>query len=96
MEAPTLINRDNTANYVVYPKDATNKDQATAINNLLEGLVSDKSKIYISNTDKVTLFLSAPLTSDNAQKVGSDSNVCYCIHSLFRTTHTEEPRSAQS
>lgn len=72
--------RDGTANYVVYPKDTTNKDQAKAITTLLKGVVTDPNQIYVSDTDKRTLFWGAPLTSGNAQKVRADSNVRMCSH----------------
>lgn len=96
VEAPALIERDDTANYVVYPKDSTNKDQATAINNLLKRLVSDQSNIYVSETNKVALFWSAPLTSSNAQQVGSNTNVIVCNHLLPDSPRADELRSVQS
>lgn len=96
VEAPALIDRDDTANYVVYPKDPTNKDQATAISNLLKGLVSDQTTIYVSDTDKVTLFWSAPLTSGNSQTVGSNTNVRFCKHLLSDGSRADELRLVQS
>ena len=70
--------RDDMNYYVVYPKDTTNKDQATAIGSLLEGVVSDPTTISVHDTDKRVLFWSVPLTSANAQKVAADSNVRMC------------------
>ena len=75
-----LHKRDATSNYVVYPKDTTNKDQATAIGNLLKSVVSDPTTISVHDTNKGVFFWGAPLTSANAQKVGADSNVSLCRH----------------
>ncbi len=90
-----LVGRDDTANYVIYPKDTTNKDQATAIYNLLKGVVSDPTTIYVADTSKGTFFWSAPLTSDNAQKVEADSNVRICSHLRSKGLLTDNPRSLQ-
>ena len=75
--APALFGRDDTANYVVYPKDTQNVDQATEIYNLLKGVVSDSTEIFNSTTDTGSQhwFWAAPLTSANAEKVKGDSNV---------------------
>ena len=78
IDALALFTRDDTANYVVYPKDTANKDQATSITTLLKDVVSDPDKIYVSDTSKGTFFWGVPLTSDNAQKVRADSNVRMC------------------
>ena len=75
--APALFGRDDTANYVVYPNDTQNGDQATKIYNLLKGVVSDPTEIFNSTTDNGSQhwFWAAPLTSANAEKVKGDSNV---------------------
>jgi hypothetical protein len=75
LNTPQLLQRAETANYAIYPKDTSNKDQAKAISKLLEGLVADKADIYVSDTSKGTFFWAAPLTSANAQKVAKDPNV---------------------
>lgn len=87
--------RDNSANYVVYPKDSTNKEQAAAITALLKSILSDPTQIYISSTNIITAFWAVPLTSDNAQKVRADSNVRMCSHLRSKGLHTHEPRSLQ-
>lgn len=74
-DAGSLFERDDTANYVVYPKDVTNSGQATAINTLLTGLVADATSIYVADTDAntanaKTYFWGVPLTSANAKIVG--------------------------
>ena len=76
-KSPQLPPREDTANYAIYPKDTTNKDQAKAINALLQELVTDKSQLYVSDTSRRTLFWAAPLTSGDAQKVASDPNVSF-------------------
>ena len=85
--------RENTANYVVYPKDIRNKDQATAITTLLKGVVSDPTKIHVADTSKGTFFWGAPLNSDNAQIVRADSNVRMCSHLRSKGSRIDEPRS---
>lgn len=75
VETSALPRRDDVANYGILPKDTTNKNQAKAITALLQGMVSDPTKIYTSDTDKRTLFWSASLTSDNVKKLESDENV---------------------
>jgi len=60
---------------LVYPKDTANKDQAKAINDVLKGVVSDATQIYVSYTDRGTFFWAAPLTDDSAKKVQGDENV---------------------
>ncbi|KAL8729197.1 MAG: hypothetical protein Q9181_005082 [Wetmoreana brouardii] len=75
--APALFGRDDTANYVVYPKDTQNGDQAIEIYNLLKGGVSDPTDIFNSTTDNGSQhwFWAAPLTSAKAEKVKGDSNI---------------------
>jgi len=84
-DAPALFDRDDTANYVVYPKDSQNEDQATAIYTLLKGLVPDPTKIFNSTTDNGSQhwFWGLPLTSANAEKAKGDSNVRMSCHILF-------------
>ncbi|KAI4195353.1 MAG: hypothetical protein LQ350_007250 [Teloschistes chrysophthalmus] len=74
--------RDDTANYAVFPKDNTNKDQATAINNLLKTLVANEKDIYRSGSEKRTSFIAAPLTAENAKKVEDDPNVSNIVKKL--------------
>lgn len=96
LDALALLGRDNTANYVVCPKDTTNAGQATAINTLLKGVVSDPTTIYASTTDKGTLFWGVPLTSANAKTVGANSNVRICSRSWSKNSRTDDHRSLQS
>jgi len=95
-DALGLHKRDATSDYVVYPKDTTNKDQATAIGNLLKGVVSDAKNISVHDTNKGVFFWGAPLTSANAQKVGADSNVSLCSHLRSLGSHINELRLPQS
>ncbi len=97
VDAPTLFGRDDTANYVVYPKDTTNQDQAKAIQTLLEGVVSDPTTIYVSSTDQnsQTWFWGVPLTSQNAKEVGADSNVRMSSHFRSKGPRTDDSRSLQ-
>lgn len=97
VDAPKLFGRDDTANYVVYPKNTTDQDQAKAIQTLLEGVVSEPTTIYVSSTDQnsKTWFWGVPLTSGNAQKVGADSNVRMCNHFRSQSSRTDESRSLQ-
>lgn len=76
-DAPALVRRDDTANYVVYPKDTQNQDLATEIYTLLKGVVSDPTQIFNSTTNNGSQhwFWGVPLTSANADKVKGDSNV---------------------
>lgn len=94
-ETPSLNVRDDTANYVIYPKDPTNQTQATAIGNLLKGLVSDQKQIYVSSIDNGTLFWSAPLTSSNSQQVGSNNNVRTSKQLQFSSPRADELRLVQ-
>ena len=96
--AHAVLGRDDTANYVVYGKDTKNKDQATAIYDLLKSLVPDPTAIYSATTDYGTQhwFWAVPLTSANAEKVKGDSNVRMSSHSLSNNTRTDESRSLQS
>ncbi|KAL9600658.1 MAG: hypothetical protein Q9179_003141 [Wetmoreana sp. 5 TL-2023] len=89
VDTQSNIRRDDTANYVVYPKDSTNKDQVETINNLLKGLVSKETKIYASETVIRTLFFAAPLTSENARKVEADPNVAAVVQEC--TTNCPDP-----
>ena len=97
VDAPKLFGRDDTANYVVYPKNTTDQDQAKAIQTLLEGVVSDPTTIYVSSTNHSsnTWFWGVPLTSGNAQKVGADSNVRMSSHFRSKGCRTDESRSLQ-
>ncbi len=95
IDALALLRRDDTANYVVYPKDFRNKDQATAITNLLKGVVSDPTRIHVSDTSKGTFFWGASLNSDNAHKVRADSNVRMCNPLQSKGSCNNEPRSMQ-
>ena len=79
-DGPSISKRDDTSSYVVYSKDSTNKDQATAIGNLLRSVVSDPKSISVHDSDLGVAFWSAPLTSGNAKKVGADSNVRKPVH----------------
>ncbi|KAL9580839.1 MAG: hypothetical protein Q9212_004248 [Teloschistes hypoglaucus] len=67
--------RGDTASYAVFPKDNTNKDQATAINDLLKTLVANEKDVYCSGSDKRASFIAAPLNAENAKKVEDDPNV---------------------
>ena len=97
-DSPALFGRDHTANYVVYPKDTQNEDQATAIYTLLKGMIPDPTKIFNSTTDNGSQhwFWGVPLTSANAEKVKGDSNVRMGSHSLSNSARTDESRSLQS
>ena len=70
--------RDDTANYVVYPKDVNNQDQAKAIRTLVESVNS--GYIYASSSDHGARiwFWGVSLTSENAEKVRADPNVRMC------------------
>lgn len=72
-----LFRRDETAYYVVLPKDTQNQDQATDIYTLLKGVVPDPTKIYNSTTDNGSQhwFWGVPLTSANAENIRKDPNV---------------------
>ena len=96
--APAVLGRDDTANYVVYPKDTKNKDQAKAIYDLLKSLAPNPTAIYSATTDNGTQhwFWAVPLTSVNAEKVKGDSNVRMGSHSLSNNARTDESRSLQS
>ena len=94
LEAVSLLECDETSNYVVYPKDCTNKDQCTAITNLLKSIVSDPTKIYISDTDGATYFWGVPLTPDNVEKIEANSNVMISGHPR-RSQRTDKPRSLE-
>ena len=67
--------RDDTAVYTVYPKKFEDKDQAAAIDTLLKDLVEDQSEIRTTKMDGHTVFWTAPLTSNAAQRVEQDPNV---------------------
>lgn len=94
IEAGTLSARDDVAYYGILPKDTTNKDQARAITALLKGMVSDPTKIYISDMDKRTLFWGVSLTVGNAKKVESDRNVGV-QSSPFQIHRTDKHRCVQ-
>ncbi|KAL8965704.1 MAG: hypothetical protein Q9183_003725, partial [Haloplaca sp. 2 TL-2023] len=70
-----LEKRHDTAVYTVYPKESEDKDQAAAIDTLLKDLVEDQSEIRTTEMDGHTVFWTAPLTSDAAEKVEQDRNV---------------------
>ncbi|KAL8853327.1 MAG: hypothetical protein Q9221_001803 [Calogaya cf. arnoldii] len=72
---PATSKRADTSNYVIYAKDSTNKDQTTAIGDLLKGVVSDSKNISVHESDLGVAFWGVPLTSDAAKKAGADSNV---------------------
>lgn len=74
-ENSRVVRRDEIAGYGIFLKDNTDKGQATAVKNLLKTLVENENDIYVSDTDRRTLFIAAPLTSENAQKVRDDPNV---------------------
>jgi len=97
MDTSALFECGDTANYVVYPKDTQNKDQATAIYNLLKGLVPDSTKIFSSTTDNGSQhwFWAVPLTSANAEKVKGNPNVRMSSYSSFKSVRTDESRSPQ-
>ncbi|KAI4283434.1 MAG: hypothetical protein L6R38_002156 [Xanthoria sp. 2 TBL-2021] len=68
--------------YVIFAKDVSVKSQADAINQLLDTLVSNKTRIYasevnhkVNDEDMWTLFWNAPLTASQAEKVKADPNV---------------------
>lgn len=90
-DGPSISKRDDTSNYVVYSKDSTNKDQATAISNLLKDVVSDPKSISAHGSDLGVAFWSAPLTPDNAKKVGADSNVRKPVHLRYWLSQTDDP-----
>lgn len=70
-----VVKRDKTTDYGIFLKESSDKGQATAVKNLLKTLVANEDDIYVSDTDRRTLFLSTPLSSENAQKVRDDPNV---------------------
>jgi hypothetical protein len=94
--ATQLLSRDETANYAIYPKDTSNKDQATAISKLLDGLVANKADVYVSDTKKGTFFWAAPLTSANAEKVVKDPNVGIWAQINLRDSLADKLRSPAS
>lgn len=75
-----ISKRDDTSNYVVYAKNSTNKDQTTAITNLLKDLVSDEKNMSVHGSDLGVAFWGVLLTSDDAKKVEADSNVGFPVH----------------
>ena len=81
-DAPTLSGRDDTGNYVVFPKDVHNQDQAKAIQTLLESVNS--GYLYASSCDHgaITWFWGVSLSSENAEKVRADPNVRMCNLSI--------------
>jgi hypothetical protein len=94
--ATQLLSRDETANYAIYPKDTSNKDQATAISKLLDGLVANRADIYVSDTKKGTFFWAAPLTSAKAEKVVKNPNVGICAQLHLRDSLADKLRSPAS
>lgn len=97
-DAPAVIGRDNTANYVVYPKDTQNKDQATAIYALLEKVVPDPTKKFNYTTDNGSQhwFWGVQLTPANAKKATDDSKVRTVSDFLANRARTNKSRSLQS
>ena len=95
VDAPTLSGRDDTANYVIYPKDVDNQDQAKAIQTLVESV--KPGDIYVSSSDHgaITWFWGVSLTSENAEKVRADPNVRMCSHFRSKGSRTDRSRSLQ-
>lgn len=72
---PAVSKREDANNYAVYAKDSTNKDQTTAIGDLLKSVVSDSTQISVHDSDLGVAFWGVALTSDAAKKVEEDENV---------------------
>ena len=96
VDAPTLSGHDDAANYVIYPKDVDNQDQAKSIQTLVESV--KPGHIYVSSSDHgaITWFWGVSLTSENAEKVRADPNVRMCSHFQSKGSGTDESRSLQS
>ncbi|KAI4207171.1 MAG: hypothetical protein LQ346_000749 [Caloplaca aetnensis] len=76
---PAVSKREDANNYAVYAKDSTNKDQTTAIGDLLKSVVSDSTQISVHDSDLGVAFWGVALTSDAAKKVEEDENVAAVI-----------------
>lgn len=89
---PSISKRDDTSYYVVFAKNSSNETQTTAITNLLESVVSDPKNVSVHGSDLGVAFWSAPLTSDNAEKVGADSNVRLSVYLTYMVLYTHDSR----
>ena len=95
VEASTLSRSNDTANYVIYPRDVKNQDQTKAIQILLESF--NPKTLYVSSTDYNTViwFSAITLTSGDAEKVKADPNVRICNHFRSKGSSTDKSRSLQ-
>ena len=95
VDAPTLSGLNDTANYVIYPRDVNNQDQAKAIQTLVESV--NPGHIYVSSCDHgaITWFWGVSLTSENAEKVRADPNVRMCSHFRSNGSRTDGSRLLQ-
>lgn len=94
-DASTLSGRDDSGNYLIYPKDIYNQDQNKAVQTLLESL--NPSRIYVSSSDNntVTWFWSVTFTPEHAEKLRADPNVRMCSYFRSKGFGTDEYRSLE-
>ena len=79
-DASTLSARDDSDDYIIYPKDVDNQNGNKAVLTLLESL--NPSRIYVSSSDQNTMtwFWSVTFTSEDADKLRADPNVRMCTY----------------